>query len=389
MDAIHALLVSILGLLSIGGGPERRPSNARQALVLIDEALMLLRERVLANRRDFAAAKESRIGSRVALEPPREDPEDNDRVRNAKIGLFFLVLLKMVLWALAGPVLLNLPMILAAIVAITISALLSFAVVPIGTDHIVQRQHTPMQADTSLTLHRRRGLALFLVSFGTLLLLRGLVGPLAMISVWLLLPVLSACELVLLHLMSVAGATRRHHGWARGVVRVESELLRLRSEVLGAREKALRDLGDSAEGGLVPTARIAVVAALLTLWWVQPAALAAPLQGGDAGNTAVVFLDIDRTSSVRSSSLDGIQADLTKQLVDWAIESRVEKIVVRMFGANGWLPAKLDDIPVWEHFRQSYSANSEMMSSPGQPAPMNSMAVAATIRCAVLAASTN
>jgi hypothetical protein len=216
---LKALLARIKAALTRGGSGAARREADQQVVRIAQQGLHMATETLAANLADFGRHHEDWHGAPPEPNTPREDPHHVAKARMGRIAERFLLAVKIVFWVVFGPVYFNVLAWLAVIIALCISITLSLGIKPLLAGLILKPGLTPRQKEGRLHAHVVAGIVAFAIAFGSLFLLRGLAGPLALIGALLVLPVLSATDLVLLYLIGIAHAFTHLYGWAAPFVR--------------------------------------------------------------------------------------------------------------------------------------------------------------------------
>ena len=223
MKHLKALLTQISAALGrLGSGAARRDA-AEQILQIARQGMLLAGEIINTNAADFVQHFEEWYGNPPRPITPREDPRHASKARMGRFAEWFLLILKIAFWIIFGPAYFSVLPWLAVVVAIAISVPLSLGVKPLLAVLILKPGLTPYQQERRLHAHVVVGLIAFGTVFGGLFLLRGLAGPLALLGATFVLPILSACDLVLLHLMGVSHAYVELYGWATPFVQIHKD----------------------------------------------------------------------------------------------------------------------------------------------------------------------
>jgi hypothetical protein len=362
MKHLQTLVAMILAALTRGGTGAARQEAQQEVLRMALQGVRMAQEMIAANMADFARHFEEWFGVPPVPATPREDPQHAAMARKGHIAVWFLLGLKVVFWTVFGPSYFNVLAWLAVIIALCVSIPMGVGLKPLIARLILKPGLTRQEQERRLHRHVVAGMIAFGIVFGGLFLLRGLVGPLALIGALLVLPILSVCDMVLLYLMGIAEAYVALYSWAAPFVAKHHDLTNLLGQFEHHAQAARQRLGiheeddEDNEGGAG-----------------APAVIAPPLTGGpagavvtplpvprNAGTIAGVILafvlfgipaahaqnapppmsivDADSTTSVLPSVANTLVPIIAQAVTTWSEQNGSRIVRVATFERDGWLP---------------------------------------------------
>lgn len=319
MKHLEALLATIMAALGrLGSGTARR--EADQEIVRVAEQGMRMADEIVeANTSDFARASEEWKGVPPEPRSPREDPHHGAKALMGRVAERYLLGLKLVFWVVFGPAYFAVLAWLAVTVAVAISVTLSLGVKPLVAALILKPGLTRHQQERRLHAHVVGGIIAFALAFGGLFVLRGLGGPLALIGATLVMPVLSACDLVLLYLMGIGHAFAQLYGWAAPFVRKHHNAAALRAKFEGFH--------------LAARSRLAAVLLMVALLGAGIARAQVPV-----GQSRIANLHVDSTVSIYASAADTMTPIIVQSFISWSEQIGATAVRVSAVERDGWLP---------------------------------------------------
>jgi hypothetical protein len=283
--------------------------------------------------------------------------------RKGHIAVWFLLGLKAVFWTVFGPSYFDVIPWLAVIIALCVSIPMSIGLKPLIARLILKPGLTRQEQEGRLHRYVVAGMIAFGIVFGGLFLLRGLVGPLALIGARLVLPILSLCDMVLLYLMGIADAHVALYSWAAPFVAKHHDLTNLLGQFEHHAQAARQRLGihesddEENEGGAGATAEIAppltggptgaVVTRLpvprnagtttagiilaITVFGIPPARAQNPMP-------PMSVVDVDSTTSIFPSVATTLGPIVAQAVTTWSEQNDSRILRVATFERDGWLP---------------------------------------------------
>jgi voltage-gated potassium channel Kch len=368
MKHLEALLAKITAMLGrLGSGTARREAN-EEVVRISEQGMCMADETIATNQADFAHHSEEWNGVPPQPATPREDPHHAAKARMGRAAEWFLLGLKVIFWVVFGPLFFAVLAWIAVIVAVAISLTLSLGVKPLLAGLILKPGLTPHQQECRLHSHVVAGIFAFGIVFGGLFVLRGLGGPLALIGAMFVLPVLSACDLVLLYLMGIGHAHAHLYGWAAPFVRTHHDAMTIRAEFERHHRAARNRLdngNDDADAGIIalpspPRSQGPAGAAALP----APPPTPAGDHRNDAGTAAafilfasllgtmtaraqapqpiepvrIANLTLDSTTSLFPSVAETMTPIIARAFATWTAQMEFTTLRVSTFERDGWLP---------------------------------------------------
>ena len=247
------------------------------------------------------------------------------------------------------------------IIALCVSIPMSIGMKPLIARLILKPGLTRQEQERRLHRHVVAGIIAFAAVFGGLFVLRGLVGPLALIGAMLVLPILSLCDMVLPYLMGIADAYVALYGWAAPFVAKHHDLTNLLGQFEHHAQAARQRLGineddEENEGGagapavIAPPLNNGPTGAMVTPLRVPQNAgtiagvnLALLVFGNPAARAQnapppMSIVDADSTTSVFPSVANTLVPIIAQAVTTWSEQNGSRNVRVATFERDGWLP---------------------------------------------------
>jgi hypothetical protein len=358
MKHLKALLGLIMAALTRGGTSAARREAIQEILRMALQGVRMAQEMIDANIADFGRHYEEWFGIPPLPATPREDPQHAAMAGKGCIAVWFLLGLKAVFWTVFGPSYFNVLAWLAVIIALCISIPMSIGLKPLIARMILKPGLTRQEQERRLHRHVLAGMIAFGVVFGGLFLLRGLVGPLALIGALLVLPILSLCDMVLLYIMGIAEAYVALYGWAAAFVAKHQSLTKCLGQFEHHSQAAQQRLGipeddyEQNNGGAAAT--VPVIPGASTGATPRPVPLnartttgiilAITLLGVPAARAQYAppapmsMVSVDSTISIFPSVATTLGPIVAQAVTTWSEQNHSRILRVETFERDGWLP---------------------------------------------------